>query len=73
MDVGDGQRRVPFAELGPGRVQIEFGRLADVTDTEFDAMLQPVAPDQDAAIRLGDEFDPAGNDNADDDTLEEPL
>jgi ribosome maturation factor RimP len=35
MDTDGRAVTVPFAELGPGRVQIEFTRLADLADEDF--------------------------------------
>lgn len=31
-----GPAAVPFAELGAGRVQVEFNRLAELTDDDFE-------------------------------------
>ncbi len=36
LETGAGRVAHPYAELGPGRVQVEFSRLDEVADDEFD-------------------------------------
>ncbi|WP_344133592.1 ribosome maturation factor RimP, partial [Luedemannella flava] len=35
LDVSGARHEVPFGELGPGHVQIEFARLADLAEADF--------------------------------------
>lgn len=35
LEVDGSDRDIPMAELGPGRVQVEFARLAELTDDDF--------------------------------------
>ncbi len=35
LDVGGERVEAAFTELGPGRVQVEFARIADLTDEEI--------------------------------------
>lgn len=56
----DGERAEPtYAELGPGRVQVEFSRLDEIDETdEFDAT--------DSAGEAGDEIDDDDDDDVED-------
>jgi ribosome maturation factor RimP len=47
LDVDGQHREVPYAALGSGKIQVEFARLAQLSDAELDARLDPVAEDDD--------------------------
>ena len=49
------QAELPFAELGPGRVQIEFTRLAELTDEELGELTDDGDEDEDDGTEDGDE------------------
>jgi ribosome maturation factor RimP len=55
LDVDRTTHQVPFASLGPGHVQIEFARLADLAEEEFGEEFGDT----------DDDTDDAGADNAD--------
>lgn len=45
LDVGGVPRLVPYPALGPGRVQVEFNRLADVSDDDLDEIVDEEGED----------------------------
>jgi ribosome maturation factor RimP len=47
LDVDGRTQRLGYAELGPGRVQIEFNRLADLTDEDIGAEIDEDDEDND--------------------------
>jgi ribosome maturation factor RimP len=55
LDVEGGAREFPFADLGPGRVQVEFGRLQELREDEIWDPTEAARDDTDAADDDGDE------------------
>jgi ribosome maturation factor RimP len=47
LDVDGRHHELPYAELGPGKIQLEFARIAQLSDAELETMLDPVAEDDD--------------------------
>jgi ribosome maturation factor RimP len=62
LDVDGTHHEVPYAALGSGRIQLEFTRLASLSDTELEDMLEPVADDD-----PDDDSDDGTDDYSDDD------
>jgi ribosome maturation factor RimP len=46
LEIGDAQRTVSYRQLGPGRVQVEFGRLPDEDDADPAGFGDPSGPDE---------------------------
>jgi ribosome maturation factor RimP len=56
LDVEGGAREFPFADLGPGRVEVEFGRLQELREDEIGDLTEAARDDDtDAAHDDGDE------------------
>jgi ribosome maturation factor RimP len=47
IDVGGTRCDLPYHELGPGRIQLEFTRLAAMSDADLEDMLDPIDDDGD--------------------------
>jgi ribosome maturation factor RimP len=47
LEVRGARREVPFEALGPGRIQLEFTRLAAMSDADLEDMLDPIDDDGD--------------------------
>jgi ribosome maturation factor RimP len=60
LDVGGAHQRVPYGQLGGGRVQLEFTRLAELTDDELDELLEPVANAEDTGAEEDEEEEEDG-------------
>jgi ribosome maturation factor RimP len=46
LEIGGAQRTVSYSQLGPGRVQVEFGRLPDEDDADPAGFGDPSGPDE---------------------------
>jgi ribosome maturation factor RimP len=46
LEIGGAQRTVGYSQLGPGRVQVEFGRLPDEDDADPAGFGDPSGPDE---------------------------
>jgi ribosome maturation factor RimP len=46
LEIGGAQRTVSYSQLGPGRVQVEFGRLPEEDDAEPVGLGDPSGPDE---------------------------
>jgi ribosome maturation factor RimP len=62
---------VPFDALGPGKIQLEFTRLAALSDAELEDMLDPVDDDGDTGGDGSDRDDHGGDDLGEEDVQEE--
>jgi ribosome maturation factor RimP len=56
LEAAGGRQELPFDGLGPGRIQVEFTRLAALSDTDLEDMLDPIDDDGDT-----DDADAADN------------
>jgi ribosome maturation factor RimP len=66
LDVGGTHHEHAYGELGQGRVQLEFARLAALSDADLENLLEPVATDDD------NETDDTDTDDLDE-TVEDEL
>jgi ribosome maturation factor RimP len=46
LEIGGAQRTVSYSQLGPGRVQVEFGRLPEEDDADPAGLGDPDGPDE---------------------------
>lgn len=67
LDVAGGAREVGLGELGAGRIQIEFGRLAELTDDEIGPEIDYSA-DEDADEDTDGDADEGTDENEESDT-----
>jgi len=56
LDIAGERREISLHELGPGKVQLEFNRLAALSDDELEDMLHPIDDDDEGSA--GDASEP---------------
>jgi hypothetical protein len=71
LDVDGNRRQLGYGALGPGAIQVEFGRLPDGDELAADDDLPDEAPDADDD--LDDEMDEFGDNELDDEELDDEL